>query len=365
MTLSDLQGKAAGGDIRAQVQLAARLDQTGRHDDAINWLATAAKTGDAEALTLLGFRLLSGRDCPHLPAQGASMLVDAARAGGGEAAAFTAMLAGGGFYGPQNWAVALDQLQNAAEAGWPAARAQLRILAGGPAPSASAPAEAARADSWRELRRNVDVAAWTSAPAPRNLSDSPRVLAVEALVSPETCDWVIAQSQGRLERALVNDPETGLTIMGQTRTNQAANFALVDTNLVNLFIQARIAAAAQVPIQMMEAFAVLHYGVGEQASEHFDFLDPLVPAYAAVIAQYGQRVATCLLYLNDDYEGGETDFPELGFSHRGRKGDALIFHSADASGVPDPRTLHAGRPPTSGEKWVLSQFIRNRPRAGL
>ena len=25
---------------------------------------------------------------------------------------------------------------------------------------------------------------------------------------------------------------------------------------------------------------------------------------------------------------------------------------------------YAGRPPSSGEKWVLSQFIRNRPRVG-
>ena len=76
--------------------------------------------------------------------------------------------------------------------------------------------------------------------------------------------------------------------------------------------------------------------------------------------QVGQRVATVLVYLNEDYEGGETDFPELGLRHRGAKGDALAFFSVDAAGAPDPRTRHAGRPPASGEKWVLSQFIRDR-----
>jgi hypothetical protein len=25
------------------------------------------------------------------------------------------------------------------------------------------------------------------------------------------------------------------------------------------------------------------------------------------------------------------------------------------------RTLHAGRPPRAGEKWIVSQFVRNRP----
>ncbi len=113
----------------------------------------------------------------------------------------------------------------------------------------------------------------------------------------------------------------------------------------------------------MEAFAVLHYAVGEEASEHYDFLDPAVPSYAGQIARMGQRVATCLLYLNDGYEGGETEFTSLGLRHRGGTGDALIFFNADADAVPDPRTAHAGRPPTSGEKWVLSQFIRNRPVA--
>ena len=31
------------------------------------------------------------------------------------------------------------------------------------------------------------------------------------------------------------------------------------------------------------------------------------------------------------------------------------------NGKPDTRMVHAGRPPTSGEKWIVSQFIRNRP----
>ena len=85
------------------------------------------------------------------------------------------------------------------------------------------------------------------------------------------------------------------------------------------------------------------------------------PGFAAEMRLRGQRVATILLYLNDDYAGGETAFPELGIAHRGGRGDALLFFSADAAGVPDRRTVHAGLPPTTGSKWVLSQFIRSRP----
>jgi hypothetical protein len=92
-----------------------------------------------------------------------------------------------------------------------------------------------------------------------------------------------------------------------------------------------------------------------------DFLDPENPAHAAVIAERGQRVASFLIYLNDGFDGGETEFPRLGLRFKGRKGDALLFWNTDASGQPDRMTLHAGLAPTRGCKWLLSQFLRDRP----
>ena len=45
----------------------------------------------------------------------------------------------------------------------------------------------------------------------------------------------------------------------------------------------------------------------------------------------------------------------------GQKGEGLFFVNAFPNGEPDRRTVHAGRPPTQGEKWVVSQFMRSRP----
>jgi len=85
-----------------------------------------------------------------------------------------------------------------------------------------------------------------------------------------------------------------------------------------------------------------------------------VPGFAEYLQKFGQRIATVLIYLNEDYAGGETAFPKLGLNFRGATGDALFFTNVDRSGRADPLTLHAGTPPTSGEKWVLSQWIRDR-----
>ena len=355
MGVEELERKAASGDVGAQRALAGQLDDAGRHAEAVEWLARAGSAGDAEALAVLGARLVTGQNAPFLPVDGARMLANAASAGSTQAMERLAVLIGGGFYARQDWDAALDLLERAAEGGAVSAQTQLRLLAG----------PAAGAESWNGLRRAVDVAAWSRTPAPRILSTSPRVVAVSGLIPPEVCDWIIRQSVDKLVRAELYDPNTGRPVLGtETRLNRIANFNLAETHLANLVVQARMAAVVGAPTQMLEAFAVLHYTPGEEYGEHVDYLDPAIPAYAAELAQRGQRVATCLIYLNDDYDGGETEFPRLGLSYKGAKGDALIFVSADASGRPDPRTVHAGRTPMSGEKWLLSQFFRNRPVVG-
>ena len=351
--MKHLERRAAAGDVPAQREYAQALDAAGRHTEAIDWLARAAQTGDAEALTLVGLRLLIGKDAPFLPNDGARFLNQAASVGSAEAMERLAVLIGGGFYARQSWPAALDLLQEAAQNGSQAAQAQLGLLAGG------------AAGSWRERRQGVDLTTWTRAPEPRVLMPSPRVLAIEGLVPPQVCRWIIDQCAARLVRAELYDPATGKPVVGtETRLNRIANFNLADTNLLNLLVQARMAAAVGAPMTMLEPFAVLNYAPGEEYGAHVDYLDPELPAYAAELAQRGQRVATCLIYLNDDYDGGETAFPQLGLSFKGRTGDALVFFNADASGRPDTRTVHEGRTPTSGEKWLLSQFFRNRPVVG-
>jgi prolyl 4-hydroxylase len=72
---------------------------------------------------------------------------------------------------------------------------------------------------------------------------------------------------------------------------------------------------------------------------------------------------TVIVYLNEGFDGGETDFPELGIRTLGGKGDALIFRNASPAGEADLRTRHAGLPVTQGVKWIASRWIRQRPYA--
>lgn len=60
------------------------------------------------------------------------------------------------------------------------------------------------------------------------------------------------------------------------------------------------------------------------------------------------RYFTVLCYLNDDFEGGQTSFPQLNYSISPRSGKAVIF----------PATyLHCAEPVSSGEKYVLVSWL--------
>jgi hypothetical protein len=156
------------------------------------------------------------------------------------------------------------------------------------------------------------------------------------------------------------DRGAGGPLIDEGRSNSTVDFTMLESNLMLVLVRARIARAMGVPVLSLEPPSVLHYAVGQEFRPHFDFLEPDAPGFADDMARKGQRIGTFLVYLNEGFEGGETEFPLLGLKYKGRPGDALFFANLGPTGQPDRRTLHSGLPPTKGEKWLLSQWIRDR-----
>lgn len=333
------EGEAVPSNAAAQIELAERHDAAGRHDEAIDCLARATQAGSVEAKTRLAKRLLIGDRAPLLPRQGAGFIHEAAREGGAEAAALLAVLAAAGLGGRHDWTAALELARLAAVRGFTPARDALAVLG--------------------SVGRG-ELAAWADVAPPEVLHDAPAVRRFPGFLTAEVCAWLIERARGRLERARVYDAGSKADIVSPARTNTAAGFNLIETDLVHLMVQTRISIATGLPIVNMEGATVLHYDPGEAIENHFDFVDPSTPNYAEDVRTRGERIVTFLVYLNDGYEGGETDFPTLQLRHKGGRGEGLAFSNALPDGLPDRRSLHAGLPPARGEKWVLSQFVRNR-----
>jgi hypothetical protein len=339
----------------AQHQTALSLFGQGRHAEGIQLLGHAAESGHVPSMSLLGGQLLAGRGARPDPVAGIRWTMAAAERGDGSACATAGMLWASGLAGAPDWPRALDYLERAAGLGFAPAQAQLRLLAGNP-----------RGTDWTSLRRAVDIDAWRRGPEPQTLSEDPLIHVTPGLLTPELCDLMIAVARARLGPARIYDELSGGLAVRDARRNSAAEFTVADMDLVLLAVRERLCGPTGLPALNADGFQVLHYKVGERFTPHFDFLDPQFKGNALAIAQSGQRVATVLVYLNEEgLQGGETDFPRLGLRHRGARGDALMFRNLDSQGQPDRRTLHAGLSPTAGEKWLLTQWVRDRTQPGV
>jgi prolyl 4-hydroxylase len=283
----------------------------------------------------------------------------------GATAHLMAMRAAEGAGVPQDWTAALDLLRRSAELGFRSSQAELAALAGDWVFSREIDAgKEAPFAIWKNLRAAIDPAGWLATPSKRILSANPRIAAVERFAAPETCDWLISRARDRLVPAQVYDRESGGPRHEGVRTNSECHLLRDESDLLLAFLRARIARVTDLPVPWMEATSILHYAPGQEFLPHLDFLDTASPGGAKDVTERGQRVLTFLLCLNDDYEGGETEFPALGTRWKGRKGNALFFWNVDPNGTPDRLTRHAGLPPTRGEKWLLSQWIRARGTRG-
>ncbi len=254
----------------------------------------------------------------------------------------------------------LSAAQAAAVLGSAQARGQLRLLAAGPAAS---PLDDSPAHAWADLRRRVDVAAWI-APPPRDvLCETPRVRMGRAFASAATCDWLLEKARGRMRPAMMYDGTTKTENVDPHRTCSDYQFDILRTDLVLLLVRARAEALTKVPTVCFEPPRIFHYALGQDIKPHYDRIGDAERGYGKEGGYLGDRIVTLLIYLNDAYDGGELDFPKAGFRAKGAKGDALYFAHVDLSGTgrQDPLSLHAGLVITRGEKWVLSQWIHDRP----
>ena len=188
--------------------------------------------------------------------------------------------------------------------------------------------------------------------APEILSDDPRITIHRGLFSAAECRYLTLLGTPWLERAMVIDEATGAGVIDAIRDADTSSFPPLAEDLVVQQINACIAAASGTDKAWGEPLTILRYRPGQQYRPHHD-----AGAQAA-------RHWTALIWLNDDYEGGETDFPDVGVRVKGGVGDLLLFHSVTPDGLPDPRMMHAGLPVTTGVKWMASRWIRGRNYLG-
>lgn len=305
---------------------AAALIDAGRVAEGALILSQLAAAGDVLSINTLAELKWSGRFAPD-PVAARTLFERAAAAGYVPAAIRVTNLTASGIAGPRDWPRALHRLK--VEAARFPARAQALALLG---------------------RMKIDAHGDPVAlPVPEPLSESPRVTLFRNLFTPEECAYVRSVNEGEFRPALVFDSQRRL-VRNVIRTSDEATINWMIEDPAVHALNRRLAAVSGTAPEQGEAVQVLRYQPGQEYRAHYDSQ----PGAA------NQRVLTALVYLNDDYEGGETAFVRTGLKVRAARGDAIVFANTLPDGRRDEASEHAGLPVTRGTKYLLSRWIRAR-----
>ena len=418
MTVNDIKAlheRAEQGDARAQYLLAAALSRAGDRQAADRWLQSAARLGEPDAGYTLATRLLQ----TSLGAtEAAALLTASAMAGSLSANRLLAVLYAEGVGVEDDWRGGATLALEAAEAGDPAAmrevamllilqdtddragvqllkQAALRDAVAGAAvvrwaidaqseialaSEALAKLKAARYPNagflasklaqvepaplttvaqpgldWPSIAERLSLNGVWAPPEAEALCAEPRARVFRTVFSPAVCEYVIAVAAQRLAPSQTFDPVTGQSRQDAYRTSLTATLGLVDLDLALVAINRQIARIADRPRQNGEFLSVLRYAPGQEYRPHFDWLPQ-----GEDFDRGGQRVTTALVYLNEDYEGGETHFQTPDTRFKGAAGDMLVFENALPDGAPDKTSRHASLPVVSGAKWLGSKWFREK-----
>ncbi|WP_439567807.1 2OG-Fe(II) oxygenase [Sphingopyxis sp.] len=310
------------------VERAGALLGAGRAQAAVDLLLDAAKRGHRDALYELALWHVYGSPVPRSFAAARALFEKAGAAGHRGGALTHAVFVAIGAGGPADWRAALALLDKAAEHDPVAARQRDLIAA-------------------MSLTPDGDPASLF---ALETLSNTPKVAVARALFTPDECAHVAALSAPKMVPSVVVDPATRREIPHPIRTSEGTVLGPIQQDLVIHALDRRIAMVTSSRVEQGEPLTVLRYAPGQEYRLHHDCLP----------GEANQRVMTAIVYLNDAYDGGATQFPAVGTEFRGAVGDAILFANTLADGQVDERSRHAGLPVTRGEKWICTRWIRAR-----
>ena len=192
----------------------------------------------------------------------------------------------------------------------------------------------------------------------RQVNDDPVVVVFEDFLDQFEAEQLIAVAESRLKQSLVSDSQSGVESAGRTARNCWIPHSF---NPVIERLSHRVAGVVGMPLDHAESLQVIHYAATQQYAPHFDAWDAATESGQRCMARGGQRMVTCLMYLNDVEAGGGTSFPRLDMEVRAIKARMLLFHNCHPnSTIRHPDSLHGGLPVLQGEKWACNFWFREK-----
>jgi prolyl 4-hydroxylase len=112
------------------------------------------------------------------------------------------------------------------------------------------------------------------------------------------------------------------------------------------------------PAENQENIHIVKYEIGGEYKPHHDYFHPNTDYYETSMGESGNRPFSFLIYLNHDYTGGETEFPDKKIKVTPREGRVLIWRNMNEDGTLDSESYHAGLPVKTQTKYIAIVWVR-------
>ncbi len=180
--------------------------------------------------------------------------------------------------------------------------------------------------------------------------DKPFIL--HHFITPEQCKQIISYADGKLFDSEV--------VGGKHKNIRNSQQCWIPKNnpLVKPLFD-RVSKMFNIPTENAEDLQVVRYLPGQYYNEHHDACCDDNDKCLEFVKKGGQRVLTVLIYLNDEFEEGNTYFKNLDLKIKPPVGDAIIFFPlAKGTNKCHPLALHSGMPVKKGAKWIANLWFR-------
>ncbi len=179
---------------------------------------------------------------------------------------------------------------------------------------------------------------------------------IDNFLSPDQCKILIDLIDQDAVRSVTATETPGE--LSQVVENRTSYSSVLDEKRHALITEVndKMSDILNIPKTRAEVLQGQRYEVGQQFKDHFDWFEG--KNLKQYVAQQGNRLYTFMVYLNEDLEGGETEFQKINIKFKPKTGMAVIWKNLNSDGTGNRLALHAGRPVTKGKKYILTRWFR-------
>ena len=178
---------------------------------------------------------------------------------------------------------------------------------------------------------------------------------INNFISVEDSQYIINLINQNHTRSSVVEGVSDRTAISDYRTSSTSNLDMNDPVISK--INNKIADLLNLDVNKGEAIQGQMYEVGQYFKPHHDYFTGA--GYDMHCKASGNRTHTLMVYLNQDFEGGGTNFPKINQIVLPETGKALWWENM-INGELQESSLHEGMPVTAGKKYIITSWWREK-----